>query len=58
MDQTRQVAVRLALEGVLQVEQRKQVLNPSQWNAAGRSGIVRLRVLPRPANAKQDRKIH
>jgi hypothetical protein len=45
MDLTRRVAVRLALEGVLQIEQRKQTLNPSQWDAAGRKGIVRLRLV-------------
>ena len=49
MDLTRRVAVRLALEGVLHIEQSKQALNPSLWNAAGRKGIVRLRLV-RSAN--------
>jgi hypothetical protein len=44
MDLTRRVAVRLARDGVLRIEQRKTILDPDQWDKAGRPGICRLRL--------------
>ena len=44
MDETRKVAARLAIDGLIHIEQRKERLDPQKWDDAGRPGIVRLRL--------------
>ena len=44
LDLTKRIAARLACAGLLQVEQKKAVIDPRQWDADGRPGIVRLRL--------------
>ena len=41
MDETRKVAARLAIDGLIHIEQRKERLDPQKWDDAGRPGIVR-----------------
>jgi hypothetical protein len=44
MDGTRRIAAKLAVAGVLEVEQRKERLDPAEWQRNGLRGIVRLRL--------------
>ncbi len=53
MDCTRQVAVRLARMGELLIEQKKSVVDPDKWDAAGRRGIVRLRAVLKGSAIKE-----
>ena len=43
MSATRAVAVKLACEGLLHIEQKKQRVDPHAWD---RKGIIRLRLSP------------
>jgi len=44
MDLTRRIAARLAIAGLIQVEQKRKPIDPKQWDDDSRKGIVRLRL--------------
>ena len=54
MDTTRRAAVILARGGQVLIEQRGAVLDPDEWDAAGRRGIVRLRLAARGVDPKAE----
>jgi hypothetical protein len=45
MDHVRSVAVKLARQGRIAIEQHKARLDHDAWDAGGRKGIIRLRYL-------------
>ena len=45
MDHVRRVAVKLARQGRIAIEQHKARLDHDAWDAGGRKGIIRLRYL-------------
>ena len=46
MDMTRQCCSELARAGLVVIEQKKAPLDVQAWDATGRKGIIRLRLLP------------
>ena len=47
MDLTRAVALQLALDGRIFIERKSERLDPQNWDASGRRGLVRLRLATR-----------